>query len=227
MIDLPKNTLFNKRIPKQKFYENLDISLSLKRCFIDEIKTIYWRNKISEETVNIKAGKDVNEIQVFLVNLNQKSLNEKVLFQIDKEIPYYILFILKFEDLYQAVIGYKEEAEAGRNAFKVAGFYYTDWMKEDDLPITLKGLDLDSVYENLLRNLAGERLKVNEEETIKKSVERDKIIQDIQSKIEMLKSKRRKTKQLNKQMNINDEIRDLKNKLNIIKQREYDGKNEV
>ena len=84
MIDLPKKTLFNRRIPKQKFYENLDISTSLKRSFIDEIKTIYWRNKISEETVNIKAGEDVKEIQVFLVNLNQKSLNERVLLQIGR-----------------------------------------------------------------------------------------------------------------------------------------------
>lgn len=217
MIDLPKKTLFNRRIPKQKFYENLDISSSLKRSFIDEIKTIYWRNKISEETVNIKAGEDVNEIQVFLVNLNQKSLNERVLLQIDREIPYHILFLLKYEDSYQAAIGYKEEAEAGTNAFKVAGFYYTDWMKEEDLPITLKGLDLDAVYENLLRDIGGERLNINEDESIEESVVRDEKIQELESKIEKLKSKRRKTTQLNKQMKINDEIRALKKEIRNLK----------
>ena len=217
MIDLPKKTLFNRRIPKQKFYENLDIGKTLKRAFIDEIKTIYWRNKISEETVNIKSGKDVNEIQVFLINLNQKSLNEKVLLQIDIEIPYHILFLLKFEDLYQAAIGYKEEEDAGTNAYKVSGFYYTDWMKEDDLIINLKGLDLDAVYENLLRDIGGDRLNINKEETIEESVNRDEKIQDLESKIDKLKTKRRKTKQLNKQMKINDEIRALKNKLKKLK----------
>ena len=30
MIGLPKTTEFNKRIPKQKFYENMDISPALK-----------------------------------------------------------------------------------------------------------------------------------------------------------------------------------------------------
>lgn len=187
--------------------------MSLKRCFIDEIKTIYWRNKISEETVNIKAGEDVNEIQVFLVNLNQKSLNERVLLQIDREIPYHILFLLKYEDSYQAAIGYKEEAEAGTNAFKVAGFYYTDWMKEEDLPITLKGLDLDAVYENLLRDIGGERLNIIEEETLEEAARRDEKIQELESKIEKLKNKRRNIIQLNKKMCINDEIRELKKEL--------------
>lgn len=217
MIDLPKSTVFNRRIPKQKFYENLDIGATLKKSFVDEIKTIYWRNKISEATVNIKAGKDVNEIQVFLINLNQKSLNEKVLLQIDREIPYHILFILKYEDEYQVAIGYKERAEAGNKAYKVSGFYYTDWMNEDDLPIDIKGLDLDAVYENLLRNIGGERLNINKEESIETSVERDERIQELEKTIEKLKSKRKKEKQLKKQMEINDEIRNLKKELEKLK----------
>lgn len=214
MIDLPRTTLFNRRIPKQKFYENLDIGATLKKSFVDEIKTIYWRNKISEDTVNIKKGSVVNEIQVFLINLNQKSLNENVLFQIDKEIPYHILFILHYEGQYQGVIGYKEEAQSGNNAYKVSGFYYTDWMKEEELPIKLNGLDLDAVYENLLRDIGGERLNINKNETLEKSIERDEKIQKLTSEIEKLKSRRRTIKQLNKQMKINDEIRMLKKELN-------------
>ncbi|EOU1921137.1 TPA: DUF4391 domain-containing protein [Clostridium perfringens] len=217
MIDLPKDTLFNKRIPKQKFYENLDISTSLKRSFIDEIKTIYWRNKISEDTVNIKSGNEVNEIQVFLINLNQKSLNEKVLFQIDIKIPYHILFILRYEDVYKAAIGYKEEAMSGNNAYKVSRFYYTDWMREEELPIKLKGLDLDVVYENILRDIGGERLNIQKDETIEDSIKRDEKIQELNYQIERLKIKRRKTKQLNKQMKINDEIRILKKEIKKLK----------
>ncbi|WP_223227464.1 DUF4391 domain-containing protein [Campylobacter concisus] len=30
-IELPKSTEFNKKIPKQKFYENLEISPALKK----------------------------------------------------------------------------------------------------------------------------------------------------------------------------------------------------
>lgn len=212
MIDLPKSTFFNKRIPKQKFYENLDISSTIKKSFIDEIKTIYWRNKISKDTVNIKEGKKVEELQVFLVKLNQKSLNEKILFQMDRQIPYHILFLLKYENLYQVAMGYKQEAASGSNAFKVSGYYYTDWITEEQLFISLEGLDLDAVYENLLRSIAENRLNIIEE-SIEESVERDKKIQQIESRIDKLKAKRRKIKQFNKQMKINDEIRLLEKEL--------------
>ena len=47
MIGLPKTTEFNKQIPKQKFYEKMDISPALKKIFVEQVKTIYWRNKIA------------------------------------------------------------------------------------------------------------------------------------------------------------------------------------
>ena len=37
MISLPKTTEFNRRIPKQIFYENLSVMPELKRIFIDQI----------------------------------------------------------------------------------------------------------------------------------------------------------------------------------------------
>ena len=47
MLDLPKSTEFNKRIPKQKFYEKIDVSPALKRVFVEQIKIIYLRNKLA------------------------------------------------------------------------------------------------------------------------------------------------------------------------------------
>ena len=54
MLGLPKTTEFNKRIPKQKFYENLTVSPALKKVFVEQVKVIYWRNKIAASTM--KAG---------------------------------------------------------------------------------------------------------------------------------------------------------------------------
>ena len=41
-IELPKSTEFNKKIkiPKQKFYENLEISPALKKIFIEQVDKI-------------------------------------------------------------------------------------------------------------------------------------------------------------------------------------------
>ena len=94
MIGLPKSTEFNKRIPKQKFYENINVSSALKRIFIDQIKTIYWRNKISVTTLNISEGKNVKEIEVLEIKLETTKLDERVLKQIDKETRHITMFYI-------------------------------------------------------------------------------------------------------------------------------------
>ncbi len=217
MIGLPQSTEFNKRIPKQKFYENLTVSASLKQSFVGQIKTIYWRNKIAASTVNIAEGTDVEEIEVFEIKLSGEDIDEGILKQMDKEIPYHILFLLEFEGKYQAWIGYKEEAQSGSSAFKVNNYYHTDWLQADDLPVKMEGLSLDAVYENFVRQIAGDNLTLLQEgESLKDSVERDEKIQTLKKQIEKLQTKVRKEKQLNVQMKLNDELKVLKKELSDI-----------
>lgn len=172
MLGLPKSTKFNKRIPKQKFYENITVTPALKKFFTTQVKVIFWRNKIATSTVNLIAGAAVKELEVFEIRLNQRVLDENVLRQIDKEIPYHILFLLEYEGKYKAAIGYKEAA-SGSNAFKVNRYFYTDWLPIEELPIKLEGLGIDAVYENFVRQIAGEQLQSNCVESIKESVERE------------------------------------------------------
>lgn len=214
MIGLPKTTEFNKRIPKQKFYENIDISPALKKIFVEQVKIIYWRNKIAASTTNLAAGSHVTEIEVFEVRLNSPVLDDSLLRQIDKEIPYHILFLLEYEGKYQAWIGYKEAAASGNKAFKVNGYYHTEWLTEDELPLKLEGLNVDAVYENFVRQIAGDKLKREDAgETLKESVARDEQKQQLQKQITTLQAKIRKEKQLNKQMQMNTELKKLKKEL--------------
>lgn len=217
MIGLPKTTEFNKRIPKQKFYENMDISPALKRIFTEQVKTIYWRNKIAVSTINLAGGNDVTEIEVFEIRLNSKELDDAFLRQIDREIPYHILFLLECGGKYQARIGYKETLLSGKNVFKVNAYYQTNWMDEDNLPLKLEGLSIEAVYENFVRQVAGDRLKAKENsESLKKSVTRDEEKQSLQKQIDNLKAKIRKEAQLNRQMEMNSELKELVKKLEII-----------
>ena len=216
MLGLPKSTEFNKRIPKQKFYDNLNVSPALKRSFIDQIKVIYWANKIATATLNLAEGKNVTEIEVFEVRLNVPTLDEAVLKQIDREIPYHILFIMEYEDKYKAVIGYKEES-SGNTAFKVNCYYSTEWMNADALPLKLEGLSVDSVYENFVRQIAGNALAASTSgETLKESVDRDEKRQALQTQIVKLQKKIKSEKQLNKQMELNAQLKTLKKELEVL-----------
>ena len=190
MLGLPKSTEFNKRIPKQKFYDNLTVSPTLKRIFVDQIRIIYWANKIAPSTLNLAEGKNVTEIEVFHIQLNQETLYENVLKQIDREIPYHILFVQEYDGKYKAVMGYKEAAGSGKASFKVA------------------------VYENFVRQIAGDVLQAaTPQESLKESVARDDRRDALQKQMNKLQAKIRKEKQLNRQMEINAELKKLRREL--------------
>ena len=212
MLGLTKTTEFNKRIPKQKFYENLTVTPGLKRAFTEQVKIIWWRNKIAATTVNLAPGEAVTEIEVLELRLNQPSLDESVLLQIDREIPYHILFLLEYEEKYQTWIGYKEAA-SGSSAFKVSRYYHTDWTKADQLPLNMEGHSLDAVYENFVRQVAGESLAPARAESLYESVERNLRRQQLQKQITALENKIRKEKQLNRQVELNAELKKLRKEL--------------
>ena len=108
MLGFPPSTEFNKRIPKQKFYENAAVPAAVKRLFADQLRCIYWRNKLAVSTLNLTAGERVTEIEIFELCLTGPKLDEAVLRQIDSEIPYHILFVLSYENKVQAWIGCKD-----------------------------------------------------------------------------------------------------------------------
>ena len=213
MLGLPRTTEYGKRIPKKKFYDNLSISSDLKRVFAEQIAAIFWSNKISPDTLNVAAGDTVDEIEVFTIRLNQPSLDTRVLQQIDKQIPYHIIFVLKYKDRLQAWIGYKEAAASGSNAFKVGRYYHTDWMREDDLHLSIDGLNMDAVYESLVRQIAGDKLQTDSGESLKESVERDEKKKQLEKQIAVLENKMKKEKQLNRRMEMNAELKKMRKEL--------------
>ena len=213
MLGFPASTEFNKKIPKQKFYDNLDISPALRRVFVDQIRLVYWRNKLAASTLNIATGEAVTEIEVFEVRLNDPQLDEAVLKQIDKEIPYHILFVLTCDGKAQAWIGYKEAAASGSNAFQVSRYYHTDWMPENELHLGIDGLNMDAVYESLVRQIAGDKLQTDSGESLKESVERDEKKKQLEKRISVLENKMKKEKQLNRRMEMNSELKKLRKEM--------------
>ena len=207
MLGLPKTTEFNKRIPKQKFYEKMAVTPAIKKVFAEQIKTIYWRNKIATTTVNLAAGEKVTELQVFEIMLNQPSLDEAVLLQIDRALPYHVLFILTYDGKQQAWIAYKDAQQSG-NAFKIVQYYHTDWKETETLHLYFEGQSVDAVYENYVRQIAGQNI-IADSHDLKNDVTHSKEIQTLQKQIETLQERIRKEKQFNRQVEMNAEVKKL------------------
>lgn len=75
------------------------------------------------------------------------------------------------------------------------------------------GLNMDVVYENLVRQVAGDALQADSGESLQVSVERDTKCRQLEKQIAALESKMWKEKQLNRRMEINAEIKKLKKEL--------------
>ena len=211
MIALPQSTEYGKRIPKQKFYENLTITPDLKRCFVDQIKTIIWRNKIAAATANIEQGKTVTELEVFEIQLAGQELNPGVMQLIDKQIPYHILFILTHEGKAQAWIGYKEAALTGNNAFKVTAYYHTEWIDAEQLSLRMEGYSTDAVYESFIRQIGGEQI-ADQDKPIAEAVALAERRKKMQREIAALQKKVDNEKQFNRRVEMNEMLRKLKEK---------------
>lgn len=212
MLRLPASTEYNKRIPKQKFYDNISVTPAMKKIFVEKIKSIYWRNKIATSTINLAAGDYVTEIEFFEIKLEEQSLDESVLRQIDREVPYHIVFLLEYDGLYQVWTAYKESAVGGKNAFKVDSYYHTDWLVEDDIPMLIEGLNIDSVYENFVRQIAGNDLST-EGESLRDSVDISNKRKELQKKISLLETQIYREKQFNRQIELSEKIKKYKKEL--------------
>lgn len=217
MIDLPASTNFGRSIPKARFYANLEVTPVLRRLFTKQINKIIWQSKIAPSTTNLAPGEKVQEIQVFLLQLHQRGLDEKVMALIDRDIPYHILFLLEYESEQQAWIAYKEANPNKPGSFKAGVYYHTEWLPMNSRRLKLEGLNMDSVYEHLIRQVAGERLVMSSEteapQSVKEAIAIDEQRQKLQRQIAALERKIQNEKQFNLQVELSTELRLLQSEL--------------
>ena len=210
MLGLPSTTEYNRRIPKQKFYENLSVTPTLKRVFVEQIQSVVWANKLAPTTINVSEGKEVTEIEVFKIVLSSETLDESALRQMDKQIPYHILYILEYNSKYQLWVGYKE-ASSGDNAFKVNKYYHTEWLDESDLQIKLDGLNMDKVYESIVRQVSG--IDNSQGDTLAEQIATDEQRIKLEKEIAKYEKLARAEKQPKKKFELASKVKDLQSQL--------------
>jgi hypothetical protein len=82
--------------------------------------------KLSPETMTLSAGAFVSEIEIIGFRLIQLSISRTIIEMIDREIPYHIVFILRYENYGQIWINYKEESKNRKDKYTVDSSYKTE-----------------------------------------------------------------------------------------------------
>jgi hypothetical protein len=210
-MKLPKNAIVNKPIPKTQFYNRVTINTKLRDEFIDKIQKIIWKYKIAENTVGINKTENVEEIQVFEIELKEKVIPKNVLKIIDKIIPYPILFVMTFSQDKAYGISLKDKGI-------LENYYFSEWNEEIDFDFN--GVNLEKVYQKIIKKFI--RNAETEGKDFIEIVEKDNRVKAIEIEIKQLENKLRKERQFNRKVEINailkqkravlDEILNTRNK---------------
>jgi hypothetical protein len=163
MINLPETTNVYRRMPKELFYKYLNDNSTLKKTFIDEIKSVIWINTISSETTTTPKGKYVNEIAIVEIELNRQAINANILEIINREVDQYALFIVRYEEWGQIWCCDRQSLNRQISQFNCQDYYHTNWMNEPDLILKIDGENLDRIYENFFLQIAGKPVPVKVE----------------------------------------------------------------
>lgn len=223
MVLFPDYTKVEKKIPKTKFYENTEISSKLKKKFVDFIDSIFIRNHLSQNTLNLSPTKNIEEFFVFEIILkDSKYINniEDLLLCIDRSIPYPILFCFKLKDRYVLKVAKKTRNKVDEDKF-VVDIYLTkevlfcelDNFEKEIKEKVLSSLNLEVLYNELLKLF----LVVNSNCDVDELIEKHKKVENLKKEIEKLEKIVITEKQTDKQFEFYKELELKKKELESLK----------
>ena len=213
MTPFPSSTRKDIRLPKESFYTHATLTPAIKRAMVDDIEQIVWSHTLTAETLNVNASDKVRQIDVLTVTLKKRECNEKIFEVIEKAIPRHILFLLRLKNECRLLIHFKEAYENVKGKFRIVEAYSTDWQPEEEVSLTITGLDLERIYHNLVYQIAGNKLTKESVRELGKAVEQHKEAKKIRNRIARLEDKMRKEIQFNLQLQLSAEIKALKKQL--------------
>ncbi len=201
MLGLPKNTELNRQLPKKAIYAKFQMNTAAKDKIDRDIARISIVNEVSPSRINIAAGETVKSFYVLLVTLKKRDFDEKNIITVSKLIPQNMLIILEYDG-------------QARIAVYHSKLMLTEWQKTDNLSIELKGLDLDTVWENIIVQIG--QIHIGVGNTLDEQIELDEKKARLQKEIERLEKTARAEKQPKKKFKIVSEVQRLTKQLSEI-----------
>ena len=196
MYGLPHTTEIRKQLPKKAIYAKFELKPAQRDGFDADVSRIDIVAVVSPTTVPaIAAGEDIKEFYVLEVQLKKKDYDEKNIAMLSKLIPQNILFALQYEYETQLAIYHTK-------------FIKSDWKSTDDIGIRLSGLNLDTVWENIIKDIG--EIQLRDGKTLKEQIQEDERLAKLKKQIEELERKCRAEKQPRRRLELYEKLTTLK-----------------
>ena len=195
LLGLPKSAELSKQLPKKMIYEKFNMNTAAKEKFDADISRINIVAEISPNTVNIAKGETVSVIFVLQVILKHKEFEDKTISQISKLIDQNMMLVLDCDGERKLAIHHTKLLQ-------------NDWMPSDECTVNLTGLNLDTVWENLIKSLEGGEW--SEELSIDENIALHEKQSKLQKEIARLEKLARAEKQPKKKFELVQQIKKLR-----------------
>ena len=199
MYGLPHTTEIRKQLPKKAIYAKFELKPAQRDGFDADVSRIDIVAIVSPTTVPaVATGETIKEFYVLAVQLKRKDYEEKNIAMLSKLIPQNILFALQYEEQTQLAIYHTK-------------LIRSDWKPSDDTTISLTGLNLDTVWENIIK-VIGE-IQVQEGKTLTEQIQDDEQRAKTLKLVAELEKKMAKETQPRKKRELFAQIKELKQKI--------------
>lgn len=196
MYNLPQSTAINKPLYKKAVFEKFSLKAAERERFDADISRMALVAYVAPSRVPaLKDGQEVKDFYVLQVILKQRDYDSKNIMLLQKLIPQHIIFALEFGEETQFCIFHTRLQQS-------------EWVLSSDAEISLKGLSLDDVWNNIVASIGN--LDATSEESIEQQIinreEREKLLQQI----ELLEKRCRVEKQTRKKYELHQQLLRLK-----------------
>lgn len=200
MYNLPPSTVISQPLTKKAIFEKFNLKASERERFDADISRMIIVHRIDAETIPaVQSGMEVKCIWVLAVMLKNRNYNPKNIEMLFKLIPQRMILALQYGN---------ETQLAAFDGMMVT----SSWQKTEEYHLTLQGIDLDCVWNNLVAQVAN--VVVEEGRTVREQLEDNARHDALQKKIETLEKKARAERQTHRKMEMFEEIQKLKKLIN-------------
>lgn len=197
---LPNQTRVDRFLSKRRLYDHFKSELTPKRkeSFDQDIAKIYIANELNENNTGIARGEKVNRIFVIAITLKQEEFDHRNIVLLARYIQQNILFKLIYKD-------------HTRLAIVKDKLYISNFYPRGKEPIPLKGLNLDTVWDNMVLAITGYRLEADN--SLAKQLEIEAQREKLKREMKRLDKKGRKEKQPGKKFDYHRQVQAIKKQL--------------
>lgn len=146
MLGLPKSTDLNKPLPKTAIYTKFQMNAAEKAKIDADISRIVIVNEVSAARLNLAPGESVQAFFVLQVMLKRREFSEKTLVTLSKLIPQNMVLLLEYDGQAKMAVYHTKLLQ-------------TPWCAPADLTLTIKGLTMDAVWENVIVQVGNIRMQ--------------------------------------------------------------------